>query len=165
MKVICDATVLIGLAKIGKLDLLKKLYRNIYIPLGVYQEVVVRSRNRPGAEEIDGAKWIRKIRARDQASVDLLVSELGQGESEVLVLGKEFKADLLILDDSRARTAAISAGFRIMGLAGLLLLAKQRNVIQNVKPLFDELMDKNFRLSQKIIQTILEKAGECKDCG
>jgi len=165
VKVICDAAVLIGLAKIGKLDLLKKLYSNLYIPLGVYQEVVVNGGNRPGAEEIDRAKWIRKIRVKDQAAVDLLVSELGQGESEVLVLGKEFKADLLILDDSRARTAAISAGFRIVGLAGLLLFAKQRNLIQNVKPLFDELMDKNFRLSERIIQTILEKAGERKDCG
>ncbi len=64
-------------------------YSNLYIPLGVYQEVVVKGGNRPGAEEIDRAKWIRKIRVKDQAAVDLLVSELGQGESEVLVLGKE----------------------------------------------------------------------------
>ena len=160
MKVICDAAVLIGLAKIGRLDLLRKLYGNIYIPWGVYEEVVLRGRERPGVEEIDRAKWIKKIKIKDKASVNLLVSELGQGESEVLVLSKELKADLLILDGGRARIAAISAGFRIVGLAGLLLLAKQRNMIQSVKPLFDELMDKNFRLSEKIIQSILEKAGE-----
>ncbi len=160
MKVICDAAVLIGLVKIGKLDLLKKLYRNIYIPLAVYEEVVVKGGKRPGVKEIDRAKWIRKIRVKDQAAVDLLVSELGQGESEVLVLAKELKTDLLILDDRRARTAAISAGFRLVGLAGLLLLAKQRNLIQSIKPLFDELIDKNFRLSEKIMQTILKKAGE-----
>jgi len=160
VKVICDAAVLIGLVKIGKLDLLKKLYRNIYIPLAVYEEVVVKGGKRPGVKEIDRAKWIRKIRVKDQAAVDLLVSELGQGESEVLVLAKELKTDLLILDDRRARTAAISAGFRLVGLAGLLLLAKQRNLIQSIKPLFDELIDKNFRLSEKIMQTILKKAGE-----
>ena len=45
MKVICDAAVLIGLAKIGKLDLLEKLYRKIYIPLAVYDEVVVSGGN------------------------------------------------------------------------------------------------------------------------
>jgi len=39
VKVICDAAVLIGLAKIGKLNLLEKLYRNIYIPWGVYMDV------------------------------------------------------------------------------------------------------------------------------
>ena len=160
MKVICDAAVLIGLAKIGKLNLLDKLYKNIYVPWGVYEEVVVRGRGRPGAEEIDQAKWIRKIKVKDRIAVDLLVSEFGQGESEALVLGKELKADWLILDDARARTAAISAGFRIIGLAGVLLLAKQRNLIEQIKPLYDELMDKNFRLSDKIMKTILQKAGE-----
>ena len=160
MKVICDATVLIGLAKIDKLDLLKKLYGNVFIPLAVYQEVVVRGGKRPGVEEIDCAKWINKIKVKDRAAVNLLLSELGQGESEALILCKELRANLLILDDSRARAAAISAGFRIVGLAGLLLLAKKQDLIQSIKPLFEELIDKNFRLSQNIIQTILEKAGE-----
>lgn len=160
MKVICDAAVLIGRAKIGGLDLLRKLYGNIYIPWSVYEEVVVKGGRRPGVEEIDRAKWIKKVKIKDRAAVNLLVSELGHGESEALVLSKELKADLLILDDGRARTAAISAGFQIMGLAGLLLLAKQRNLIQTVKPLFEELIQKNFRLSEKIMQTILEKAGE-----
>jgi len=160
VKVICDAAVLIGLAKIGKLDLLKKLYKNIYIPWGVYEEVVVKGGNRPGVKEIDQAEWIRKIKVKDRTGVNLLVSEFGQGESEVLVLGKELKADWLILDDARARTAAISAGYRVIGLAGILLLAKQRNLIEEIKPLFDELVDKNFRLSDKIMKTILQKAGE-----
>lgn len=160
MKVICDAAVLIGLAQIGRLDLLRKLWGNIYIPLSVYEEVVVKGERRPGVEEIDRAKWIKKVKIKDRAYVNLLNSELGQGESEALVLCKELKADLLIVDDGRARTAAISAGFQIMGLAGLLLLAKQRNLIQTVKPLLEELIEKNFRLSEKIMQTILEKAGE-----
>jgi len=122
--------------------------------------VVVTGGNRPGAEEIDQAKWVRKIKVKDRTAVNLLVSEFGQGESEVLILGNELKADWLILDDARARAAAISAGYRIIGLAGILLLAKQRNLIEDIKPLFDELVDKNFRLSDKIMQTILEKAGE-----
>jgi len=62
VRVICDAAVLIGLAKIGKLDLLEKLYEKIYIPWGVYIEVVVRGRRRPCAEEIDQAKWVGKIK-------------------------------------------------------------------------------------------------------
>lgn len=160
MKVICDAAVLIGLAKIGRLDLLRKLYGNIYIPLSVHKEVVVKGGRRQGAKDIDRAKWIKKIKIKDRTSVNLLISELGQGESEALVLSKELKADLLIVDDGRARTAAISAGFQIIGLAGLLLLAKQRNLIRTVKPLLEELIEKKFRLSEKIMQTILEKAGE-----
>jgi len=66
VKVICDAAVLIGLAKIGKLNLLKKLYENIYIPWGVYEEVVVRGKRRLDSEQIDQAKWIRKIKVKDR---------------------------------------------------------------------------------------------------
>lgn len=71
MRVICDAAVLIGLAKIGKLNLLEKLYEKIYIPRGVYNEVVVRRRSRPGAEEIDQAKWVGRIKVKDWTAVNL----------------------------------------------------------------------------------------------
>jgi predicted nucleic acid-binding protein len=77
-----------------------------------------------------------------------------------LVLCKELKADWLIIDDARARAAAISGGYQVVGLAGVLLLAKQRNLIKEIKPLFKQLVDKKFRLSDKIIEEILKKAGE-----
>nr|QNO42425.1 hypothetical protein ODADPOMJ_00018 [Methanosarcinales archaeon ANME-2c ERB4] len=69
--------VLIGLAKIGRLDLLTKLYENIYIPWSVYEEVVVKGGRRPSVEDIDRAKWIKKVKIKDRAAVNLLVSELG----------------------------------------------------------------------------------------
>ena len=128
--------------------------------MGVYEEVVVRGGKRPGVEEIDQAEWISKIKVKDRTAVNFLVSEFGQGESEVLVLGKELNANWLILDDARARAAAISAGYRVIGLVGILLLAKQQNLIGDIKPLLDELVDKNFRLSDKIMKTILQEAGE-----
>ena len=78
----------------------------------------------------------------------------------MLVLGKELNADWLILDDERARTAAISVGFQIIGLLGILLLAKERKLIPAVKPLLDELQDRNFRVSDRMRQEILRKAKE-----
>jgi uncharacterized protein len=160
VKIICDAAVLIGLASIARLDLLEKLFGKIYIPDGVYYEVVVRGGDRPGAKELDQAKWVRTVKVKDRTAVSLLASEFGLGESEVLVLGKEIKADWLIVDDARARAAAISGGYRVIGLAGVLLLAKQRNLINEIKPLFEQLVKKKFRLSYKIIEAILKKAEE-----
>ena len=74
MKVISDAAALIGLTKTGRLNLQKKPYRNIYIPWGVYEEVVARGGKRPGVEEIDQAEWISKIKVKDWTAVNLLVS-------------------------------------------------------------------------------------------
>ena len=77
-----------------------------------------------------------------------------------MALGKELNADWFIIDDERARTTAVSAGFQIIGLAGILLLAKQLRFIPSVKSLLDELRNKNFRLSDEIYKEILKKAGE-----
>lgn len=160
MKVVCDSTVFIGLAKIRKIELLKQIFREVFIPDAVFNEVVTSGKGRPGVKEIANAKWIKREPIKDQRTVEILIAELGQGEAEVLVLGKELNADLLIIDDERARTAATSAGFNIIGLAGILLFAKQLKLIPSVKALLDQLQSKNFRLSDRIYREVLKKSGE-----
>jgi predicted nucleic acid-binding protein len=160
LKIVCDSTALIGLAKIGNLGLLEKIFGEIFVPNAVFVEVVDRGKGRPGAKEVQDAKWIRKRTVKDNRTVDMLVAEMGRGEAEVLVLGKELNAGWLILDDERARNSAQSAEFHIIGLAGILLLAKQLGFISAVKPLLDELESKNFRLSIRIRKEILKKANE-----
>ncbi len=160
MKVICDSTVIIGFAKIGRIHLLKDVFNEVYIPDAVHFEVVVKGNGRPGVKEVESAAWIHRRKIRDTRNVEMLVAEIGRGEAEVLVLGKELNADWLIIDDERARTAAISAGFHVIGLVGILLLAKQLNLLPSIKSLLDELRDKNFRLSDKICEEALKRVGE-----
>lgn len=160
MTVVCDSTVLIGLAKVGKIDLLKQIYKEIYIPEAVFAEVAIKGRGRPGAKEVANAGWINKKPVKDKRTVEMLAAEIGHGEAEVLVIGKELNADWLIIDDERARAAAISSGFQIIGLAGILLLAKQLKLIPVLKPLLDDLKNKNFRISDNIYKEVLKKAGE-----
>ncbi len=160
MKVVCDSTVIIGFAKIGKIYLLKDVFKEVYIPDAVYFEVVVKGKERPGVKEVENAAWIHRRKIKDTRNVEMLVAEIGRGEAEVLVLGKELSADWLIIDDERARTAAISAGFHVIGLIGILLLAKQLKFLPSIKALLDELKDKKFRLSDKIREEVLKRAGE-----
>ena len=160
MTVVCDSTVFIGLAKIGKIELLKQIYKEIYIPEAVFAEVAIKGRGRPGAKEVANAGWIYKKPVKDKRTVEMLAAEIGHGEAEVLVLGKELNADWLVIDDERARAAAISSGFQIIGLAGILLLAKQLKLISFLKPLLDDLKNKNFRISDNIYKEVLKKACE-----
>ena len=160
MKVVSDSTVLIGLAKIGKLELLKQIFGEILIPNAVFVEVVEKGRGRPGGKEVENAKWIRKRTVRDRRTVEMFFAEMGRGEAEVLALGKEMHADWFLLDDERARNTATSAGFHVIGLGGILLLAKQLEFVSSLKPLLDELESKNFRLGIKIRKEILRKANE-----
>jgi predicted nucleic acid-binding protein len=160
MIVVSDSTILIGLVKIGKLHLLKEIFSKIFVPEEVFKEVVERGKGKPGSKVIKEAAWIEVKPVKDKIQVSFLLGSLEKGEAEVLVLGRELEADLILLDEEKARKSAVIAGFEIMGLLGLFILAKNLGLIYEVRPLVDELMIKKFRISDKIIEKTLKKAGE-----
>jgi predicted nucleic acid-binding protein len=160
MIVVSDSTILIGLVKIGKLDILKEIFFKVYIPEEVFKEVVERGKGKPGSKVIKEAAWIEVKPVKDKIQAKFLLGSLEKGEAEVLVLARELEADLILLDEEKARKSAVIAGFEIMGLLGLFVLAKNLGLIDEVRSLVDELMIKRFRISDKIIEKTLKKAGE-----
>ena len=160
MKVVSNSTVLIGLTKIGKLEILPKIFSKIYVPQEVFKELVEKGRKKPGAEKIKKARWIEARPVKDSTQVKLLLTSLEKGEAEVLCLAKELKAGLVLLDEEKARKSAVLAGFTVMGTVGCLLLAKDLGHIKEVRSSFKELQRRKFRISERIITEALKKAGE-----
>lgn len=72
MVVISDTTPLITLIKIGRLDLLEKLFENIIIPEAVYHELTLNTQFLDEAAEITNAKYIKVVDVQDTKSVELL---------------------------------------------------------------------------------------------
>ena len=85
---------------------------------------------------------------------------LEKGEAGVLALARELQADLILVDEEKARKSATIAGFNVMGLLGLLILAKSLGLIKEVKPLIEELRKKKFRISDWVVTEALKRAGE-----
>ncbi len=160
MIVVADATPLIALAKIGRLALLRHLFGELSIPEAVLAEVTLAAPHRAGADEIRQAQWIHTVAIRDITKVRYLRVELDPGEAEALVLAEELQADWLLLDESKARRIATILGLPHIGTVGLLLLAKQKGVVPQIRPLLDELRAQQFRLSDRVYQAVLERAGE-----
>ena len=160
MIVVSDSTVLIGLVKIGKLDLLEKVFSKIFIPEEIFKEVVERAKGKSGSQSIREAVWIETKPVKDKIQVGFLSGSLERGEAEVLVLARELGADLVLLDEEKARKIAVVAGFKIMGLLGLFVLAKKFDLIHEIRPLIGELKIKKFRISDKLVEESLKKAGE-----
>ncbi len=92
--------------------------------------------------------------------MELLLGHLGRGEAEVLTLSKEKKADLILIDEKKARKAARRAGFAVVGVLGLLLAAKNMALIPAVMPFVEELTKQGFRLSKRVTEEALKQAGE-----
>src|SRR6056297_2661206 len=83
--------------------------------------------------------------------LDLLHKRFPDGEAEVIALGQEIKADLLLLDEKSARNAAFRLQYPVLGTVGILIWAKHMQVISSLKQELDSLQQKGgFRLSQKV---------------
>ena len=54
---------------------------------------------------------------------------LGPGETEAILIAEELKADLLLLDDAKARKTALQRGLAIAGTLALLAKAAQANLL------------------------------------
>jgi len=160
LNVVCDASTLIALARIGQLDILGRVGARAMIPRVVYDEVVVKGVGKPGADEIRDAPWIETHEVADRDVVARFRAVLHAGESEAIALAQEIEADVIILDDEQARNTASAEGLRVVGLLAFLILAKERGIISHVKPLLDALRRQGFFIGDDLYQHILRQTDE-----
>lgn len=89
-----------------------------------------------------------------------MITDLGPGESQVLMLALEMPGSIALLDDALARRMAISNGIPVKGTLGLLMDAKRAGHLVTVKPSLDRLQELGFRLAQQTRDAVLKLAGE-----
>src|SRR5206468_103535 len=95
--------------------------------------------------------FIKVAEVSDLARVAVLSEELDRGEAEAIVLAKELAVDLLLIDETLGRRVALREGVKIIGLVGILLVAKRNGIIPSVKQLLDRLEEgAGFYLSDDV---------------
>lgn len=161
MSIVSNASPLINLARIGKLDLLPRLYGAILIPQAIWDEVVVQGAGQPGAEEISSAAWIRRSTVVNTQLVRALRQDLDAGEAEAIALALEVEAELLLMDERLGRETARHMGLRYTGVIGLLVEAKHKGFISEIKSHMGALRrEANFRVSDALYRRVLRDEGE-----
>ncbi|MDI6734969.1 MAG: DUF3368 domain-containing protein [bacterium] len=85
---------------------------------------------------------------------------LGSGEAEAIILGRELAADYVILDERIAREIASQIGLKVIGLLGILVKAKEKEIVSQVKPLIEALRRERFRVSENLVNEVLKMVGE-----
>ncbi len=159
MIVVSDTSPLVNLAAVRRLDLLQQLYGQVIIPQVVYDEIVAGA-PQPGSSEVKFS-WIEVRRATLRSLTASLRMELDEGEAEAIALATELNADLLLLDERKGRAVATRMGIRFIGVLGVLVDAKRKNLVPAVKPVVDELISKaGFWVSPQLYDRILESVGE-----
>lgn len=149
--VVSNSSPLIALERIGRVEVLERLFGVLVVPLAVQREVEVLSVL---------PVWVKSKAITQPLSSLVLSPMLGAGESEVICLALEIKARLVLLDNRPARRTAQTLGLNVIGTIGVLLSAKNQGLLPALKPCLDELQQQDFRIAPKIYEQVLIDAGE-----
>ena len=152
--IIGDSSAIITLAIVNKLELLEKLYNNFYVPQAVYDEVT-----KVDKPYNDRLKNFLKTKVK-RVNLKLNKSSLGLGELEAIALYKELNANVLLIDDNHAKKFAISNNIKVIGSLGILIKAKEANLIKEIKPLLDTIQKSKIFISTELINQVLKICNE-----
>jgi predicted nucleic acid-binding protein len=147
--VISDTSCLILLQKIGQLQLLSKLYPQVFVTSMIAKEF--------------GSELPKEILVRDPNDAILfktLSQFVDEGEASAFALAFEIENSVLILDDRKARKFANTLGLKFTGTLGMLVKAKQLGKVSSLRLTLEKLQQTDFRISQELIDKILIEAGE-----
>lgn len=160
MKVVTNTSPQILLAKIGRLSLLTQLYSEILIPASVLRELNAKSSNE--VRQIKALIQAGKFRVQKVTSnyLSQLPADLGVGEREAIALTIETNAGLVILDDWEGRKIARTRGLSVTGTIGVLVEARQRNLVSSIRPELDRLIEAGMWLDEIFYHRILQEFGE-----
>lgn len=147
--IIADTSCLILLDKIELLDLLSKLFNIITIT----EEIAFEFGK-------DLPAFFRITNPSNKIYQTILEASLDKGEASALALAMEHENSLLIIDDLKGRNYAKSLNISITGTAGILVEAKLSGYLPSLLPVITKIKETNFRLSPKLEEAILKKAGE-----
>jgi len=151
MPVTSNASPIIVLAKIGRLQLLKSLYGKVLISPFVKVESVDKGKELGALDALEIEKainegWIRAVglTRRQDMRIRKLVNEtkIGFGEAATIVLANDEKI-MAILDDKEARAIAKSWGIQYSSTVMVLYEAFVKKLIN-----FDELLEDLARLTK-----------------
>jgi uncharacterized protein len=158
--IVADTTPFSELAKVGRLDLLGQVFGQVIVPEEVYREL--QRGNHPASKLIGSLDWLVVKAVQNLSEVQHLYAEVGLdlGESEAIVLAEELEADQLLMDDLAGRREAQARGIPLIGTVGILLVAKQRGLIKQVKPIMDDLRNGGTRIAQPLYERVLQLAQE-----
>ncbi len=157
---VIDAGPALALARIGKLQLPAKLFAAALLPHPVYAECLARP-DRADAKAVSSAVAQGILLAADVPGGNHppAVAGLGAGEVAVIRLSLDRKA-VALLDDKAARQAALHAGLRVLGVIGLLRLAKRHELVKTLRADLEALVKSGYFLSPALIADTLRAEGE-----
>ena len=166
---VSDAGPLIHLAQIGKLFLLKKLFKHVLITPRVGREVVDEGIRLGYADALivkqainEGWITITDVSKTEPSATQRLAEgeKISLSDAETLLLAKEHEAEAVLVDEKVLTDLARMYGFKVANTWTLLLEALSQRLIevQDIESAIDELAKQKHKLRPEHASEILEAA-------
>lgn len=161
MIVVTDTSVVLNLAWLKREVLMFSLFKNVVAPGEVKAEF---ERLAAVDARFTGLLFPQFIAIQQPKKVPSLLADnpsLDPGERSALALALELKASAFLIDERTAREVANQLGLRTIGLLGILVEGKRRNLLPAIRPLIDALeAEAEFRIHPDLRARILQQVKE-----
>jgi hypothetical protein len=153
MIVVSDTSPLTALLTVGEANLLTQLFDEVVIPEAVRNELLRNHARLPA--------WLRAASVQNTAQAGKYAQLVDAGEAEAIELALELHADRLLIDERKGRKLAIQEGVAVIGLLGVVLLARRKALIPSARALIERLdREAGMYLAPDIRDTALKTVGE-----
>lgn len=158
--VVSNTSPITNLAAAGQFNLLEDLFGEIFIAAGVWEELNAGERH-PGSREVEASVHFHHRAVQAAPLVTALSRDLDRGEAQTPALAIELEARVVLIDEREGRHAAERLGLRSLGVLGILLLAKRRSLLAEVRSSLDALRQRaDFYVSEGLYRQVLIAASE-----
>ncbi len=164
MIVLADSSPLITLARARSFELLHEFYAEIIISREVHEEVTVAGTGLPGAEEIRRSSWIRvqSAPAAPSPEASAACAGLGAGERSVIYLASALRADLVLIDEEKARRAAKAIALNVAGSIAVLERGARLGRVDDLRSVYLSLLEQGIRYHRGLLNQSLARLGLAK---
>ncbi|MEI8271590.1 MAG: DUF3368 domain-containing protein [Paludibacter sp.] len=149
--VIADAGPIFSLAIVDKLSILDSLFDDIRISQAVWEEIS-NDDTKPFHRPIIDYFHNKVVSIKGFNELSFIMD---YGESESVILYKELNANFLLIDDKKARTIAQNYSINCIGTIGLLSIAKDKGLIESLRPIFLVFLNNQRYYSIELLNYIL----------
>ncbi len=158
--IVADTGPLIALSRMSRLDLLPQLFGEVLVPQAVVAELCL-DEPRCGvadlAAAVSTAGWLSSVKSAGAPTI----AGLDAGESAAICLAQSLGCPLL-LDERRARRAAVKRAVPVIGTGRVLIAAKEHGLIESVAAELVALRQAGYRLSSALCRQLTDLAGEAE---
>ena len=116
----------------------------------------MKGKGKRGSEDIENADWIKVVDVKDEFIKEILVFGLDAGETEVIALAMEIKADLILMDDLAGRMACDACNLNVLGTLGFLYREYKTGKINDFDSAMDKLRDAGLWISDELYRSYKE---------